>query len=257
VDEWYYSTDGKQSLGPVSAEELGRILAAQGGAENVLAWRPGMANWAGAASVPELKSYLQPPPRPPEIALLDPTPVDHERKRESSAVHPWRRYFARIFDLYLFALVFFFALGLLAADWFSGPPSRSSDLLLSFVSVATYSIFETFCLFVFGGTLGKLLYGIRLAPKSGGRIGLRLALKRSVAVWVQGMGIGIPIIALVTFVLAYRTLRREGQTNWDRDLKFVVLHRKLSYLRWFVVALVWFLILSTYAGLMALSVMQN
>src|SRR5690242_1543581 len=107
VDEWYYSTDGKQSLGPVSAEELGRILAAQVVAEKVLAWRPRMATCAGAASVPELKSYLQPPPRPPEIALLDPTPVDHERKRESSAVHPWRRYFARIFDLYLFALVFF------------------------------------------------------------------------------------------------------------------------------------------------------
>src|ERR1700716_3057969 len=54
---WHYSETGQQSGGPVSTEDLGRILAAQNNSENFLVWSPGMSGWVRAGNLAELKQY--------------------------------------------------------------------------------------------------------------------------------------------------------------------------------------------------------
>lgn len=171
-----------------------------------------------------------------------------------SNLHPWRRFFARMIDLYFFVLLvflFFFFLEIMWPELFAVEQSRTDargkDFLYGLAVIAAYSIFEAFCLNVFGGTFGKSLYGIRVAPKAGDRIIFSVALQRSLAVWIRGLGLGIPIVAVVTLLVAYRTLMKNGQTSWDRNFNCVVVHRKLSIARWFVVAIAWLFLLSLYA----------
>jgi len=255
-NDWHYSETGDQSRGPVSIENLGRILAAESNSENFLVWSPGMSGWARAGDLAALKQYFSQRAHPP----LAGSPSDATAATTSATstnLHPWRRYFARMIDLYLFILIFFFFLGIVFPELFDedevAENSRASELLYSIIWIAAYCVFETFCLNVFGGTIGKFLYGIRLAPKEGQQIAFSVALKRSLAVWFRGMGLAIPIVAVFTLVIAYSTLTEEGQTRWDRDYKIVVLHRDLSILRWLVVGIAWLLVSSIYVALIAAS----
>jgi uncharacterized RDD family membrane protein YckC len=255
-NNWYYSETGEQSHGPVSIEDLGHVLSTNHGSENFFVWSPGMSDWARAGSVANLKRHFQqhtPPPlrAPPSDALATATVGN----AISSKLHPWRRYFARMIDLYIFILVFFFFLGIAFPELFAADRTseRQNEYLYAFIGVAAYSIFETFCLNVFGTTFGKLIYGIRLASKVDDQIAFAVALKRSLAVWARGMGLGIPIVTLVTLIVAYRTLLKDGQTTWDRDFNLVVRHRELSVLRWVGVAVAWLLLLSIYAVLIGAS----
>ena len=75
--------------------------------------RPGMTNWGRAGEEFALSRYFEPPAltrrhlRPkPERSERDDRPV--AAAQATSLLHPWRRYFARVFDLYFFCLFFFF-----------------------------------------------------------------------------------------------------------------------------------------------------
>ncbi|MFN3656924.1 MAG: RDD family protein [Pseudolabrys sp.] len=250
-NNWYYSETGEQSHGPISIEDLGRILVGKNNSANFLVWFPGMPDWTRAGNVADLKRYFQQNAPPPLRAKPNDAVVMAPVQSTPSVLHPWRRYFARILDLYIFMLIFFFFLGVAFPELSATNQTRGTDYLYTLIGLAAYSVFETFCLNVFGTTFGKLLYGIRLETKAGDQIAFIAALKRSLSIWVRGLGLGIPIIALVTLVVAYRTLLKEGQTSWDRDFNFVVLHRDLSIFRWFVIAVAWLLLLSIWAILIA------
>jgi hypothetical protein len=45
------------------------------------------------------------------------------------------------------------------------------------------------------------------------------ALNRSFLVFVQGVGLGIPFVALFTQLFAYRRLTKTGTTLWDTSTK--------------------------------------
>jgi uncharacterized RDD family membrane protein YckC len=251
---WYYSETGEQSYGPIPIEDLGRILAAKNNSENFLVWSPGMSAWARAANIADLKQYFR-QPTPLRISPSQTFETGPIQSGSSANLHPWRRYFARMIDLYLFVLIFFFFLGVAFPELFAANQprenSRDYDFFYAFIGIAAYVVFETFCLNVFGQTLGKFLYGIQLRPKIGDRIEFTTALKRSLAVWVRGMGLGIPIIAFITLIVAYRTLTKERQTTWDRDFNLAVTHAELSIFRWLIIAIVWTLLLSVWVLLVA------
>jgi hypothetical protein len=107
-------------------------------------------------------------------------------------------------------------------------------------------VFEAFCLNIFGVTFGKFLYGIRLTRLANEQISLAIAFKRSLAVWVRGLGLGIPIVALFTLITAYRTLMKDRQTTWDRDFECAIIHRNFTLLRGVIVTFVWALVIATY-----------
>jgi len=90
-------------------------------------------------------------------------------------------------------------------------------------------------------------------PEAGQKFAFPLALKRSLVVWLRGLGLALPIISLITLIVAYNTLKNDGQTSWDRDFNISVLHRDLSIFRWLLVAVVWLSVLSVYAIILAAS----
>lgn len=268
-DKWFYSESGEQRHGPMSIQDLGIILSNKNNSEQFFVWYPGMPNWARAGDIDELRAYLRPPPipetPPPLIPETLPPPIPETPREDSSVpsagkpshLYPWRRFFARWVDIYLFLVPFFVLLGITFPTLFltnqSQTTSSGHDYIYTIVGLAAYAIFETFCLNVFGGTFGKFLYGIRVAPRNARQFDLSLALKRSLAVWARGLGFGIPIVSLITLFVGYKTLTKEGQTSWDRDFNCIVIHSELSPMRWFLIAIVWLLVFLIYATIIAIT----
>lgn len=189
-----------------------------------------------------------PPPRSPGAAPAARTDSSRaEASYEQTAdTHPWRRFFARCLDAtfaaYLIgivgAVVFFSAA---AAFSFSASPLLLAILLfpLLLLFAVLFLLVEAFCLSRFGTTPGKALYGISVRSLEGRRLTFKRALWRAFAVLVRGQGLWLPFVSLVTAIVAYITLKRDGQTTWDRDGDIVVRHRPFSVLRIVVLIVIW------------------
>ena len=67
--------------------------------------------------------------------------------------------------------------------------------------------------------------GVRVVDAGDKPIGVLRALWREVLVWVNGLGLGIPFVMIVTLVMAYRRLDGDAITSWDDRMDLVVIHR--------------------------------
>ena len=255
--EWYYGENGK-IVGPISLEEVSKwISQAQSGPH--LVWTDGMAQWADAKTIAAFEKCYRvvPPPLPLHVQEVEkdaPDQLDapsiHTLRAEpretpqssivANNVHPWRRYFARMFDIYTFGLMAGVALGILSPSVFNGSSQSSSteDQFLGLLMIAAYVPFEAFSLYAFGTTVGKVLYGIKLFPSTG-QVAFPQALRRSASVWVSGLGIGIPLISLFTMISAYRKLKATGTTTWDAQIQWSVTHSEFGVARWVGIFLCW------------------
>ncbi len=155
--------------------------------------------------------------------------VDFENPR------PWVRYFARSADYLLFVMVavfvFFFVI-------FSVAPAVGDTLIevpeffLSLFFIFIWNFVEAFLLSTTGTTLGKWLLGVSIHNFYGEKLTYQEALSRSFEVWIRGLGLGIPIVSLVTAIIAYNDLTGEyKKTKWDLKGGFIVSHEKLHPLK--------------------------
>ncbi len=142
-------------------------------------------------------------------------------------VQPWVRWCARYFDIFLFSLILGIVLGIFAPSTLEG----KNDAVFGIVSLFIWIFIETILLSTWGTTPGKGLLRVRIRNSNGGKLTFSEALKRSFTVWIKGMGIGFPIIALFTLSGSYDNLRKKGITEWDEKGNFVVTHQKIGAIR--------------------------
>lgn len=147
-------------------------------------------------------------------------------------VAPWRRWAARSADLMmngmimsaLLAVVLFSLAPFEANSFYSfldSPPGYIIDLMLSsFLGC----ILTGLIIGATGSSLGKIMFGIRICNVDGTSIGLVAGLTRDIEVWVKGLGIGFPLISLITQVVSYNNLQKLGSTPWDAG-KYKVTYR--------------------------------
>jgi hypothetical protein len=103
---------------------------------------------------------------------------------------------------------------------------------------------DGFLLSLFGTTPGKWLFRIKITDSLGRMLTLPVAFRRSIAVWLLGFGAGIPIVNLITQLVAYNKLKKDGITSWDREWDCVVFHGKITQERLIViVTIIWALII--------------
>lgn len=143
----------------------------------------------------------------------------------SNQVRPWVRYWARMFDIYMFSLIGGVILGVIAPRFIA---QKNNEYLLGMILVFAWIFVESLLLSSFGTTPGKWLFKIRLALASGEPINYSNALTRSLKVWWRGFGIGFPIAALITTIVAHGRLKRNGITSWDSDGGFSVTHETIG-----------------------------
>ena len=144
--------------------------------------------------------------------------------------HPWRRYLARTFDMatggvgLLVAAVF--GLARYAPEtWLAIGPFIDNGISTA-ILVPLATIPESAVLVgLTGGTPGKWLFGVRVLGADGRPVGLAVAIRRELLVWYRGLGLGLPVVSIVTALKAKGTLEETGRTSWDRTLALAVCQR--------------------------------
>lgn len=240
MDNWYYSNDGQQR-GPVSRQQIGEMLASGTLEPGSLVWTEGMTEWQAASAVPGLVPAKPPvaadpsvadagalsPYAPPAAASGSPADIDWSGYEPSGPqVRPWIRYWARSFDFLLFSVIF----GGAAAIFMPGIESVN-DTLFGILLLFAYNFAEPAMLALFGTTPFKALLCVRVRNQDGSKLSYVQGLRRMMTMWVNGQGLGIPLVQLFACLHAYNRLTKEGITSWDKAGPFTVSHQTLPWWR--------------------------
>lgn len=151
-----------------------------------------------------------PPVPPPSPAMADGMLHKGGQGQSLYLPRPAMRLIARLVDCGLYAAL---AMGLLYV--FQAP---FSEYLLPTNSLfwAPLILIEAYCLSRWRTTPGKFLLGISIRPfDKQQEWGFGRALSRSISVFILGMGMFLPLIAVIMMLLSYFFLTRKGICLWD------------------------------------------
>jgi hypothetical protein len=168
---------------------------------------------------------------------------DESEEIITGETHPWRRYFAKMADLWLsiiFLYLFSYIFWKLFYNWFPETAVKLSfdyfyatdrsvfESLSIFTLVVTVIIIETLFIAITGTTPSKWLFGITLTKKGNENITVYQSFKRTIMSLFYGCLFWIPVGATIMNFLSYRRLKEVGATYWDEKLNFVVKHKKIG-----------------------------
>jgi uncharacterized RDD family membrane protein YckC len=216
----YYLDRSSNSVGPFSLDDLVDHLEANQYDDETLVWHEGLPDW-----IPLRDVETSGPNGSNEYAC---TPVESPALPKTTTLHsyntyspvPWRRWFARFVDLSIFGniavLVMMFLLGFVSSEavvaistWTSDPLFDGAVLLL------VWCPFECLLLAKYGTTPGKLLFGLKVHGKDGSMLPFNRLVERYLGMTVYGMGCGVYLVVLFTYILSYRRLMSTKTTKWD------------------------------------------
>ncbi len=120
---------------------------------------------------------------------------------------PWRRYFARMVDLELYALI----VGLLIRDFLL------RNLLLTVFTFSAMLLTEPLLLYLFGTTPGKAIFGIRVTDAEEGRLPYGRGLERTWMVLLEGMALNIPFLGWYFQYRCLQAAENGDALSWEQD----------------------------------------
>ncbi len=158
----------------------------------------------------------------PDPVPLDPNPVTHPTGpvpaggpsewvyiREGSEL-AWPRFWARLIDIIFWYTVF----GLLAVPITLFLPMVPEMVVLIF-GLFLYAFVEAAVLTSFSITPGKWVMGLTVTDQEGKALSYAPALKRSLDVFLRGMGMGLPFVQVVCWAVCYDRLKKRDVMWWD------------------------------------------
>jgi len=220
---WYY-TSFNHRKGPYSIEELYRLYSAGEVRLQTTVFSEALGGWHPLGELFNVTNVDEPEPVRREKELDIPPAAEDE----GVVARPWVRFFARMIDYFLFSLV----LGII----FGAAHVRTSTTSISMI-VMTASITFAWCfieaalLCSWGSTPGKALLGTHLRKKSGTKMTYSEGLSRALSVWLVGLGCTLPLVVIVTMIVACVKLSNNKITSWDARGEILVQHKKLSWWR--------------------------
>ena len=133
-----------------------------------------------------------------------------------ACIHPWRRYFARCFDLMLYSVaVYVFAVYILRAD-----PTFSSGLgsvIHTLFSHALMIFAEPLFLSLFASTPGKFIFGLTVTRIDGAKLSYSEALSRTWRVFTKGLGLDLPVYAIIRLYKSYSECSNANLLPWEEE----------------------------------------
>jgi uncharacterized RDD family membrane protein YckC len=167
---------------------------------------------------------------------------------------PWRRFWARIIDMWLLSLPVGLGVGIvlnvISPDFVSsileyGSPNYAFGwLCLPVVLFAEAIIFG-----IFGNTPGKALLGLRVTTVGAAKPSFYEYLSRLVGVYWFGFGTGFPIVSFFTMFRQYSHVTGGRQTGYDSG-RFNVRGHRIGFFRSAVGAVVVFILLGIVPNLL-------
>lgn len=226
-EEWWYAS-GDTRKGPVSLDTLRQLLLERKVSQGTLVWKEGLEKWAPLSQIADLSQVVK--AIPPEL----PKPTTREHLTALPLAGPWRRFFARLVDLWVIALPVSFAVAFALSSfspafglWIQRPGSEYAFgwLLLPLVLLVEVGVFA-----LIGTTVGKALLGVTVMTVDAQRPTASQYLKRQLGVYWYGLGTGFPLVSLFTMARQHGRLKAEREAGYDES-KFNVKAPKLGALR--------------------------
>ncbi|MBN8510306.1 MAG: RDD family protein [Burkholderiales bacterium] len=209
-EEWWYSI-GDARKGPVSLLALRQLLLEGTVAHGTLVWKEGLADWTPISGVPDLQQVVR--AVPPDL----PRPSTREQLIALPLAGPWRRFFARLVDLWVIALPTSFAAAFALARyspafslWIQRP---GSEYAFGWLLLPLILLVEVGIVAMFGTTLGKALLGVTVTTVGAQKLTAVQYLKRQVGVYWFGLGTGFPLVSLFTMARQHGRLKKGGHAR--------------------------------------------
>lgn len=133
------------------------------------------------------------------------------------APYPWRRFFARGLDFGLIQTAYQVILMVLLHIKFLDR-NILLEILDNYLCWGILFLLEPLCLAKWGKTPGKWLFGLSIHHKNGGLLTRQEAFQRTLRVFCQGEGYGIPFYNLYRNYRSYQLCRDSGVMEWDQNL---------------------------------------
>ena len=202
---WWYSDQGERK-GPFSFEEVCDLIADGTLTTRTLIWKKGMEGWSPVSEVSEFEDATQ--SVPPEV----PQPTPREENIELPLAGPWRRFFARLIDLYAIAMPVGLIVAYVGASysmdfalWIQEP---GSEYAYGWMLMPVVLLVECCIYGVFGSTLGKAILGIKVVTVSAHKASFGQYGRRLLGVYWGGLGTGFPLVSLFTMAHQHGRFRR-------------------------------------------------
>ncbi len=210
MTNWYYKL-GKKQVGPVSSEKLFELAKTGVVKPDTGLWHAGISDWKKAADIAELDIRF-------EEGRAE-TATDTE-PRDPALAGPWARLWARLLDIYLLTVVLGGAAVFLADLYIPALFFRLIDLpgvVLDIIFLPFAGVAAAVMMRVTGTTIGKAIAGIKVQNLSGPNT-LIFYLKREFKVWIFGLGIGIPLVNLITMINQHQRIAKTGSSRYDQSI---------------------------------------
>lgn len=225
---WFYM-HGEEKEGPVSHNDLQGMLERGEIDSQTKVWTESLNEWLPISEVEHFNmSALDEAPTvviEKKVEYARETDPDHVRSR------PWIRFWARMIDYSLFSLVIGFIIGFYNIEF------GLLESNLGMLNIFLWVFIETVLVATWGTTPGKWMLKTFIRDKNHHRLTFSDALNRSFSVWWIGMAAGLPIISLITMIVAAVKLSNTGITSWDRRSEFRIFHNKVGSVRTLIVIL--------------------
>jgi uncharacterized RDD family membrane protein YckC len=183
--KWYYADAGKQ-VGPIEDSILHGLVASGQVRDDTLVWHEGMESWQPLRAVREFVTTVAAPIAPPIAPPVAPV-------RYAGF---WIRFVARVIDAALLGVVnaviripLAVMLGLgtgRGRDLIFLPVVMSLIGISVAISIAVGVVYEVYLVSTRGGTLGKLILGLKIVRADGSPVPAGLAAGRYFAQWLSG-----------------------------------------------------------------------
>lgn len=157
-------------------------------------------------------------------STANPTKTSHY---QSELASPFKRLFARIFDLVWLVLLLLVSLALFL-KFVNSPAvglvtqSLSVQLGLAFLLLPLALILEAAILSDFGNTPGKSLFGLKITRDGPDKIKFRQYFGRGFLLWIKGLAFGIPILSFFTLLWQRFHLSKYDTTSYDKSMSMQV-----------------------------------
>ena len=163
-----------------------------------------------------------------------------------STARPWARYWSRMFDLTIWTIVTGYSVGVSFPSVVLkiSEATGGNEYLLGIVLLPLAMMVDSVCMAAFGQTPGKAIAGIRVVQIGGDRLSFAEAFARDIQVYVKGLGLGIPIVALFTLVASHSKVKSGQETSWDESVGTRVIVDGASVARTSLIAILYVLFLT-------------
>lgn len=150
--------------------------------------------------------------------------IEVQNHQLSTLPYPWRRFFARMLDLSLYALIWHVFTALVLN--LNIENNLFINLINSYVSIGIMLLLEPLLLSKYGTTLGKLVFGLIVRNIDGRKLTYKQGWHRTFEVFKKGMGYNIPIYDLFIMLANYDECKTQKFLPWGGNTSYTIKNRK-------------------------------